>query len=75
MRATIYRIDGVNEEFENLYDAKNHVWFLSPSDRLKTFGNTSYIKGVNERKGEIVSLTEIKVDERGCLSFGRCLKH
>lgn len=76
MRAVIYRIDGENEGFRTLRDAKYHIWgAYTPNERVKYFGKEPcYICGIG-RHDEIVSLTEIKVDENGRESFGKTYRY
>jgi hypothetical protein len=76
MRANYYIIDGINERFDTLGDAKYHIWFAyTPNERIKYFGDDcSYICGINARTEELVSLTLIKISETGDETFGRTIK-
>ena len=76
MRAVIYIIDGENEVFKTLRDAKYHIWFAyTPDERIRYFGKEPcYICGIGSHD-EIVSLTEIKVDENGRESFGKTYRY
>ena len=75
-KAVMYRIDGENETFSTLKDAKYHIWFAyTNNERIRYFGKEpSYIVGI-DRKDEIVSITEIKVDDKGKESFGKTMRY
>lgn len=75
-KAIYYQIDGNNEEFKTLRDAKYHIWVAyTPNERIKYFGKEpSYICGI-DRNEEVVSITEIKIDDSGKESFGRTMKY
>lgn len=75
MRAIYYQIDGDNNLFSTLRNAKDHIHFAyTDNEKLRYFGKEiCYISGVG-RDGESVSLTEIKVDENGRESYGRTFK-
>lgn len=77
MRATYYIIDGENYEFKSLREAKWHIHFAYTSnERIKYFGKEpSYICGINGRTEEVVSITEIKVDDNGKESFGKTTRY
>ena len=77
MRADYYMIDGVNDVFESLRDAKYHIYFAyTPNERIRYFGDDcSYICGVNAKSEEIVTTTLIKVDHKGREAFGRTTKY
>lgn len=74
MQATLYRIDGENQTFKTLKDAKYHIWFTyTDNERIKYFGKeTCYIIGYHG--DEIISHTEIKVSDTGKLSFGKPIR-
>lgn len=72
MRRNYYQIDGVNEEFETLHDAKHHVYIAyTPEERIRELKGT-YINHI--RNDDVVSITPIYVDKKGSYSFGRTLK-
>lgn len=75
-KAVQYRIDGENEAFDTLKDAKYHIWFAyTDNERIRYFGKEpSYILGI-DREGEIVSITEIKVNNKGKESFGKTMRY
>lgn len=77
MRATIYRVDGENQAFKTLREAKWHVHFAyTNNERIRWFGKEpSYIYGINKASEEVVSLIEIRVDENGRETFGRAIKY
>lgn len=67
-----YQIDGENEQFKILHDAKHHVWIAyTPKERIRELTGTC----INHvRNGDVVSITPIYVDENGSYSFGRTIK-
>lgn len=71
---TYYRIDGVNESFKTLKDAKYYIWFAyTDNERIKYFGKEpSYISGFHE--DEWLTSTEIKISKEGKVSFGKAKK-
>lgn len=74
MRAIIYQVDDVNYSFNSLKEAKWHVQIAyTNKERLKYRHESWCIYGIS-RKGDLVSSTEIKIDDDGNLSFGRTLK-
>lgn len=74
MRAMVYQVDDVNYGFNSLKEAKWHVQIAyTNKERLKYRHESWCIYGI-DRKGDLVSSTEIKVDDDGNLSFGRTLK-
>lgn len=72
MKRNYYQIDGVNEKFETLWDAKHHVYIAyTPKERIRELKGT-YISHV--RNEDVVSITPIYIDENGSYSFGRTVK-
>lgn len=72
MKRNYYQIDGVNENFETLYDAKHHVNIAyTAKERIRELKGT-YISHV--RNEDVVSITPIYIDENGSYSFGRTVK-
>ena len=72
-KALSYRIDDVDFLFVNLYDAKKHFFFYSPQEIVKNYYPKTYICGYN-LKGELVSITDVIVDESGNYRFSRTSK-
>lgn len=73
MKANYYRIDGVNEMFKTLFDAKHHVYVAyTANERIKYLHGTSITHVVGD---DVVSITPIKIDENGGYSFGRTVKY
>ena len=68
-----YRIDDVDCLFVNLYDAKKHFFFYSPHEIIKNFFPKTYICGYN-LKGELISITDVLVDEKGHYRFSKTCK-
>lgn len=68
-----YTIDGCNEMFLTLQEAKKHIWLAyTPKECIKELTDT-YIVGW---QGENVhSLTAIRVNEYGEISYGRTVKY
>lgn len=68
-----YTIDGCNEMFLTLQEAKKHIWLAyTPKECIKELTDT-YIVGW---QGENVhSLTAIRVNECGGISYGRTVKY
>lgn len=63
-----YRIDGYNEVFPRLADAKHHIWLAyTQSERKKYLRDTCIYKVV---KDEIVSITPIIITDDS-YRFGR----
>lgn len=75
MKPVCYVIDGENQVFKTLRDAKAHIMgAYTPNERIKYFGKeTCYIIGYN-RNDMISTLTQIKVDKKGKESFGKTMK-
>lgn len=68
-----YYIDGENQYFDTLADAKYHVGMAYTAKERVKYLNGCYIVGV--KNGEDFSATEIRVDENGNYSFGRTTKY
>lgn len=66
-----YRIDGENEIFRSLRNAKHHVWLAYTKDERKKYLNGSSI--VKIENDEVVTMTPIIVTEDG-YSFGKTIK-
>lgn len=67
-----YRIDGDNNTFPTLKDAKHHCWLAyTPRERRK-YLNGSEIYQV--RGDEVTSTTPIRVDDDGNLTYGRTVR-
>lgn len=73
-KAATYRIDGENQVFSTLKDAKYHIYFAyTDNERIRHFGKEPcYIEGL-DCNGDPVSITEIRVSESGKESFGRTM--
>lgn len=71
-----YVIDGCNESFRTLSDAKYYISFAYTSnERIKYFGkDTCYILGIDSRD-EVRTITEIKIDDNGRESFGKTKRY
>ena len=66
-----YRIDGDNNVFRTLRDAKHHVWIAyTPNERLKYLQGSCIVKFIND---EAATLTPIIVNENG-YTFGKTIK-
>lgn len=67
-----FLIDGVNEEFETLNDAKHHIYIAyTPKERVKDLSGSSILHIIND---EEASYTPIYVKKDGSYSFGRTIK-
>lgn len=67
-----YYIDGFSEHYKTLSDAKYKAkWFDTPNEHIRWYraGDTNII-GV-DKEGEVRSVTPIRVDDKGNVSFGR----
>jgi hypothetical protein len=72
MKNNYWTIDGINEAFESLKDAKWHVEIaFTNNERVKWLTNTSISHIVN---GEVVSTVKINIDSDGGFKFGRIEK-
>lgn len=68
-----YTIDGCNEMFLTLQEAKTHIWIAyTPKECIKELTDT-YIVGW--KGGEVHSLTAIKVNDNGKVSYDRTVKY
>lgn len=68
-----YRIDGVDEVFKSLKDAKYYIWNAYTNNRgIGLEKSPNYILGCNDDK--CLTATEIKVNEEGKVSFGKAKK-
>ena len=66
-----YRIDGDNNVFRTLRDAKYHVWIAyTPNERLKYLQGSYIVKFINDKAS---TLTPIIVNENG-YTFGKTIK-
>ena len=72
-KALSYRIDGVEALFGNLYDAKKHFCFYNPQEIVKNFYPKTYICGYN-LKGELISITDVIINENGNYRFSKTCK-
>ena len=65
-----YFIDGENNVFQTLSEAKYHIYIAyTPKERVK-YLNEACIVGF-DKKDEYRSYTPIKIDEEGNYSFGK----
>ena len=65
-----YFIDGENNIFKTLSEAKYHIYIAyTPKERIK-YLNEAYIVGF-DKKDEYRSYTPIKIDDEGGYSFGK----
>jgi len=71
MKVKFYYLDGLNEKFNTLKEAKRHLDFYTEQEKKAEIGN--YIIGVSS-KGEVVSYTEIKGLKKGQMIFGKTVK-
>lgn len=72
MKKNFWTIDGINEIFESLSDAKWHVEIaFTPSERMKYLRNTNINHIVN---GECVSTVSVKINDNGKFGFGKIVK-
>lgn len=68
-----YTIDGCNEMFLTLQEAKEHIWLAyTPKECIKELTDTCI---VGWKDGEVHSLTAIRVNENGKVSYGRTVKY
>lgn len=67
MRARYYLIEGVNEKFENLRDAKYHFHFYTEKEKEAKVGGS--ILGMSS-SGEIITVTRINGVKKGRMIFG-----
>lgn len=66
-----YQIDGDNNIFRTLKEAKYHVWIAyTQKERVKYLSDTYITKVVGE---EVVTITKIKVNNES-YSFGKTIK-
>lgn len=73
MRKLYYIIDGINETFATLKDAKFHVYVAyTDKERAKYLLDTNICKVVN---GETSTVTPIIVSEEGKYKFGKTVKY
>lgn len=73
MRNRYYQIDGINETFATLKDAKFHVYVAyTDKERAKYLRDTNICKVVN---GETSTVTPILVDENGKYKFCKTKKY
>ena len=64
-----YQIDGDNNQFSTLSEAKNHVYVAyTENERLKYLQHCDICGVVNE---EVVSITPIIINEAGGFRFGK----
>lgn len=69
---TYYQIDGDNNTFPTLRDAKWHcIIAYTPKERLRYLNDTCITKVV---KDEVATYTPVRVSEGGKLSYGRTVK-
>lgn len=68
-----YTIDGCNEMFLTLQEAKKHIWLAyTPKECIKELTDTCI---VGWKDGEVHSLTAIRVNKNGKVSYGRTVKN
>lgn len=73
MKNRYYQIDGVNEVFATLKDAKFYVYVaFTDKERAKYLRDTNICKVIN---GETSTVTAILVDENGKYKFGKTVKY
>ena len=73
MKNNFWTLDGANEAFETLNDAKWHVEIAyTPAERMKYLRNARISHIVN---GECVSTVAVKIDDNGNFKFGRIEKY
>lgn len=74
MRNLYYQIDGVNELFATLKDAKFHIYVAyTDKERAKYLPESSAIyKVVN---GDVKTFTPLFVDDNGKYKFGKTVKY
>lgn len=69
---TYYIIDGNNNVFSTLRDAKFHIWCAyTAKERIKYLQDATICKVHND---EIVSYTPIRIDEDGNVTYGKTKK-
>lgn len=67
-----WQIDGDNNIFETLEEAKYHVWVAyTPDERKKYLRNTQITHVTNE---QIISTVDIRISDSGEPSYGRAIK-
>lgn len=67
-----WQIDGDNNIFATLSDAKYHIWLAyTPDERKKYLRNTQITHVINE---QIFSTVEIRISDSGKPSYGRVIK-
>lgn len=72
MKKSYYQIDGVNETFRTLYDAKHHVYVAyTPKERIRELSGTCIVQ---VKQDEVIFMTPIRIDGNGCYSFGRTVR-
>lgn len=68
-----YQIDGDNNIFSTLKDAKFHVYVAyTENERIKYLQGCNIVKVVKE---EIMTITPIHIHEDGSYSFGKTYKY
>lgn len=73
MRNVYYQIDGVNELFATLKDAKFYVYVAyTDKERVSYLRDTNICKVVN---GETATVTPINVSDKGKYKFGKTVKY
>lgn len=73
MKTNYWTIEGLNEIFETLNDAKWHVEIaFTPKERVKYLQHTSIAHQVND---VLISTVAIKIDDNGAFKFGRIEKY
>lgn len=73
MRNLYYQIDGVNELFATLKDAKYYIYVaFTDKERAKYLPASKITKVVNE---QAVTYTPVIVDDNGKYKFGRTIKY
>lgn len=73
MRNRYYQIDGVNELFATLKDAKYYIYVaFTDKERAKYLPSSKITKIVNE---QAVTYTPVIVDDNGKYKFGRTIKY
>lgn len=70
---TYYQIDGVNEIFTTLKDAKFHIYVAyTDKERAKYLPSSNITKVVNQ---QAVTYTPVIVEDNGKYKFGRTIKY
>lgn len=68
-----YTIDGCNEMFLTLQEAKKHIWLAyTPKECIKELTDTCI---VGWKDSEVHSLTAIRVNKNEKVSYGRTVKY